>query len=99
MLNERQRLSTCRELQSLLSSYASTTQSGSPAWQARLMRLDGLDEHGLVKLHGELLAYGWIEQNIGGPGCCYRITSSGVQALRLAAAPTEDEEDSTAEAA
>ena len=46
----------------------------------------------LVKWHGELIAYGWVEQNTGVvPGVkvgavlgCYRITPAGVRALKQA---------------
>jgi hypothetical protein len=42
-----------------------------------------------VRLHGELLAYGWLEQNTGvvsassgAPPACYRVTAVGLRALR-----------------
>jgi hypothetical protein len=60
-------------------------------WEDRLMELEGVDAPGMVRLHGELLAHAWIEQNTGVveplptgrvPGC-YRITAAGQRALRV----------------
>lgn len=62
------------------------------AWLDRVMGLDGVPAEALVKLHGRLLAYDWIEQNSGAtpelrPGAvpqCYRATPAGQRALKKA---------------
>jgi hypothetical protein len=54
------------------------------------MVLEGVDEKGLVGLHGTLIASGWIEQNTGlatspRPGVvgqCYRCTPGGRRAIQ-----------------
>ena len=35
------------------------------AWQDRLMQLGNAVPKDMVRWHGELLAYGWLEQNSG----------------------------------
>ena len=51
-------------------------------WHDRRMEMDGCEAKQLTRLHGELMAYGWLEQNTGvvsavrrgeAPGC-YRVT-------------------------
>jgi hypothetical protein len=52
--------------------------------------MEGVEARQLVKLHGELLAYGWLEQNTGltpvlragAAANCYRITPAGLRALK-----------------
>jgi hypothetical protein len=63
------------------------------------MELTGGEPPRLVKLHGELLAFGWIDLNVGMAGICgqgrvaqcYRATSDGVRALKRAQIEVEDE--------
>jgi hypothetical protein len=58
------------------------------------MEWEGLSPEQLNKLHGLLLANGWIETRVHGdafkiPGkleSCYRITSEGAALLKLASA-------------
>jgi hypothetical protein len=103
MFDEVQHLRDSPTLQRLLEHYARSGAADREAWQDRLMELDGTGPHDLVQLHGELLAFNWIEQNTGVtpnprrgavPGC-YRVTLLGQRALRRAA----DSEDEAAEAA
>ena len=49
-------------------------------------------------LHGELIAFGWVEQNTGQVPSCYRITLAGLRAIRQAKAQ-ENEDDDLQEAA
>jgi hypothetical protein len=65
------------------------------------MHLEGAESGALVRLHGHLLAFGWVEQNTGNtpalrhgavPGC-YRITASGMRANKLARRGAEEEEE------
>jgi hypothetical protein len=102
-----ERLREAEELYRLLAHYGLFGAADRTAWQDRLMDLAGVDTKGLVGLHGELIAYGWIELNTsvtpaGKPGVvagCYRITSAGLRALRLAQTPGTVDEDERAAAA
>ena len=93
MLDELQLLKGNENLSRLLSHYASAGAADRETWQDRVMELEGADRQGLVKLHGFLLAYSWIEQNTGSVSPlqpevvrqCYRITAAGLKALKMAA--------------
>lgn len=90
MFDELERLRDAKELSDLLRHYQQLGAADREAWQDRLAELEGVEPRQLVKLHGELLAYGWLEQNTGltpvlRPGAaahCYRITSGGIRALK-----------------
>ena len=90
MFDEMDRLRTVKELVELLEHYRDLAAGDRQAWQDRLPEREGVDERQLVKLHGELLAYGWLEQNTGltpvlrrgAAPACYRITSPGLRALK-----------------
>jgi hypothetical protein len=92
MVDELQQLRTPFELFQLLAHYGALGVTDREAWQNRLMEMPNLQANELVKLHGDLLAYGWIEQNTGvvsvfQPGTvaqCYRITPAGQKALKQA---------------
>jgi hypothetical protein len=72
----------------LLTHYADLGASEREAWQDRRMDLEGVKPRELVRLHGQLLARGWVEQNTGAtpmlrPGvvaACYRVTAAGLRA-------------------
>jgi hypothetical protein len=94
MFDELERLCAVPELCALLGHYADLGKPDRQAWQDRRMEMPGVAGRELVKLHGELLAYGWLEQNTGitpaprpgqAPGC-YRITPAGQRALKEARA-------------
>src|SRR6266849_2390425 len=97
MRDELQLLKGNANLSRLLSHYATAGAADRETWQDRVIELEGADRQGLVKLHGILLAYGWIEQNTGTvsllqPGLvrqCYRITAAGLKALRTAAGKSD----------
>jgi len=62
------------------------------------MHLEGVAPPELVKLHGELIAFGWVEQNTGEVPICYRITPAGSRAMRQAqGGETTEELSETAE--
>ncbi len=92
MFDELERLRDVKELSDLLGHYAERGAADRQAWQDRLAEMNGVEPRQLVKLHGELLAYGWLEQNTGltpvlRPGAaagCYRITNAGLRALKQA---------------
>ncbi len=84
------------QLRDLLGHYAQAGAADREAWLDRVMVVDGLDARDLVRLHGLLLAMGWLEQNTGNtpgrePGvvaACYRVTPFGYRALKhVEAAP------------
>ena len=88
MFDELERLGEDERLFALLAHYAGA--AGQEAWQDRLMALDGVRPEDLVRLHGELLAYDWLEPNsapapVSRPGAvpqCYRVTAAGRRAFR-----------------
>ena len=82
MFDELERLRDVKELFVLLTHYQQAGQPDRLVWQDRLAVMDGVEPRKLVKLHGELLAYGWLEQNTGATACCYRITTGGLRALK-----------------
>lgn len=100
MFDEFQRLRQTQPLLCLLNHYAELGSGDRATWQDRLMELAGVGARELSRLHGELIAYGWVEQNTGTtpilkPGvaaCCYRITSSGLKAFKLAKKQADVEE-------
>ena len=73
----------------LLERYAKLGASDAEVWQDRLMQMEGLNPKDLVKLHGLLIAFGWVEQNTGHVPtlqagmvpACYRATALGRRAL------------------
>jgi hypothetical protein len=79
------------DLQRLLGHYAAVGATDREAWQDRLMELDGVEARELVRLHGLLIAFSWVEQNTGNtPVCrpgsvpaCYRVTAAGIRALKV----------------
>jgi hypothetical protein len=90
MFDELDRLRDVKELFALLLHYQQMGEADRQAWQDRLAELEGVEARQLVKLHGELLAYGWLEQNtgltpvlrVGAAASCYRITPAGLRALK-----------------
>ena len=91
MFDELIRLRESEALLRVLGHYARAGAADREAWQDRLMPGEDLPARELVKLHGELIAYGWVEQNTGAaapapsPGTapgCYRVTPAGVRALK-----------------
>lgn len=86
----------------LLMRYHRPTPDERAGWLARVMEMDGVNSQELTKLHGELLAQGWIEQNTEASllpkdaflESSYRITSSGVRRTRDLQESLADELDS-----
>jgi hypothetical protein len=101
MRDELQLLKGNENLSRLLSQYASAGVADGKTWQDRVMELEGIERQGLIKLHGFLLAYGWVEQNtasvsLSQPGVvpqCYRITAAGLKALKSAAVKNDANAD------
>jgi hypothetical protein len=90
MFDEMGRLREGKDLFALLCHYAALATADRQAWQDRLAEMDGVEARQLIRLHGELLAYGWLEQNTGltpvlrrgEAPACYRITPAGLRALK-----------------
>jgi len=91
LFDELERLRASEGLFHLLDHYAEQSTANPEGWLDRLMHTDGAEVHELVRWHGELIAFGWTEQNTGHapPGCqrgvvaaCYRVTPAGRRALR-----------------
>jgi hypothetical protein len=93
MLAQFDHLRSNPHLFALLSHYAQLGAEDRETWQPRLMDVEGLQPTALVKLHGELLAWGRIEQNTGQVPCAYRITLTGLRALRQVEAHGNESED------
>jgi hypothetical protein len=101
MPEELQRLRDVRGLMRLLVHYAQLGREDRQVWQDRLTGLDGVEGKELTRLYGELLAYGWLEQNTGVtpvlvPGrlaCCYRISTAGLRALKRALTEQDEEQE------
>ena len=79
MFNEMDRLTGCALLQALLAHYAELAGPDRHVWHAR--RTEG-DARELTRLHGELIAYGWLEINLDEVATCYRATTGGLRALK-----------------
>jgi hypothetical protein len=90
MFDEMDRLRSLKELSALLARYADLALPERLAWQDRVTEIEGVEPRDLVKLHGELLAFGWLEQNTGATPvlkqgyapACYRVTPAGLRALK-----------------
>jgi hypothetical protein len=95
-----ERLRDNHPLLDLLAHYAQAGAADREAWQDRVMEVQGLQPKDLARLHGELIAWGWVEQNTGvtpvlKPGvaaCCYRVTGAGQRALQQALRQAREEE-------
>jgi hypothetical protein len=62
--------------------YARLGESNRETWQLRLSVMEEVRPSELARLHGELIALDWVEQNTGRTPCCYRITLAGLRAFR-----------------
>lgn len=94
MFDDRLRLLEEPSLFDLLTHYVELAHDDRDAWLDRRARHEGVGSGDLTRLHGELLAYGWLEQNTGQtpelrPGLergaaprCYRVTTAGLRAVQ-----------------
>jgi hypothetical protein len=91
MLDELQVLQGNEYLSRLLAHYAEAGATNRESWQDRVMNLEGVERQELIKLHGKLIAFGWLEQNTGAVPIlqqgavpqCYRVTGAGLRALKM----------------
>jgi hypothetical protein len=90
MLDDSLRLQENPLLLALLSHYAQQGTEDRATWRDRLMQMEGVEPKQLSGLHGELIAFEWIEQNTGQAlllqggtlSACYRITLNGLREYR-----------------
>jgi hypothetical protein len=90
MFDELERLAENAHLFALLAHYARAGVVDREVWQDRLMEMANIRPEDLAKLHGELIAYDWVEQNTGAAAApragavpqCYRVTPAGLRAFR-----------------
>jgi hypothetical protein len=90
MLDDLLRLREYPHLLALLSHYAEQGSKDRATWRDRLMQMEGVEPKQLSALHGELIAFDWIEQNTGQASPmkdgvlanCYRITLNGLREYR-----------------
>jgi hypothetical protein len=90
MFDEMDRLRDEKELSGLLTHYAVLGAADRQVWQDRLLDREGVEARQLIRLYGELLAYGWLDQNTGltpvlrrgEAPASYRITTAGLRALK-----------------
>ena len=95
MLDDLDRLRTSEPLLQLLTHYGQLAEPQRDVWHDRLMSMEGVEPRELTKLHGLLIAMDWVELKCGQmvkfvPGAvpaCYRVTGSGLRALRKVKAP------------
>jgi hypothetical protein len=93
--DELDRLRTKPDLLQLLTHYADLGAPNRETWQDRLMAMEGVESPELSKLHGDLIAFNWIEQNTGNFSviragevpACYRVTLAGLRAVQQIQAP------------
>ena len=89
-------LRTKGTLLQLLTHYGRLAVPNRETWQDRLMDMEAVAHSELAKLHGELIACGWIDQNTGNTPvlragavpACYRATLAGLRVLEQIQAPT-----------
>lgn len=90
MLDDSLRLQENPHLLTLLTHYAQQGTEDRTTWRDRLMQMEDVEPKQLSALHGELIAFDWIEQNTGQAisrsdgtlSSCYRITLNGLREYR-----------------
>lgn len=89
MYNELERLRDNAPLQLLLGHYAEVGVGAPGEWQDRVMDLPGVEPRQLSRLHGELIAHDWVEQDAYRAAAAgelvrtrYRVTEKGLQASK-----------------
>jgi hypothetical protein len=99
--DELDRLRAKPHLFQLLVHYADLGALSRETWQDRLMAMEGVESPEMSKLHGDLIAFNWIEQNTGNFSviragevpACYRVTLNGLRAIEQIKAPEVDERE------
>jgi hypothetical protein len=81
MSEELARLRDEAPLFALLTHYATLATPDRQAWHVRHTQPD-IDAKQVARLHGELMAHGYLKQNTGVVPGCYRATRDGLRALK-----------------
>ena len=79
MLDGPERLRSSPQLLQLFTHYARLCEENPEAWQVRLTQMEGDGRVDLVKLHGELIAFDFVELDSGQMPCRYRLTRAGLK--------------------
>src|SRR5687768_4007437 len=90
---------------SVLSAYQSAQEAAKNSeaefdgWLPRIMSIEGLDDLALPKIHGKLIALGFLKFQLAsrGTGVVYQISSAGRQALSNQTGPMDADEDESSE--
>ncbi len=91
MLDNLDRLRNDAHLLRLLGHYARLGEANPEVWHPRLKVMESEEQIDLVKLHGELIAFDYVDQNTGHTPCSYRLTRAGLKALREIENTADDE--------
>ena len=91
MLENLDRLRNNPQLLQLFNYCARPGKANLEAWHARSAHLQCDGKIDLVKLHGELIAFDFIEQNTGQLPCRYRLNRGGLKAIREIESSSDDE--------
>jgi hypothetical protein len=102
MAEDVDRLREEEPLRRLLARYAGAEDR--EAWQDRVMEVEGVPAPALARLHGNLIAYGWVELNLAAPPVmrsgvlpqCYRATAAGRRAVKEVKAGVSDDVEARA---
>lgn len=97
---ERQELMENTDWRTVLTAYRErrdTAKADDPefeGWLDRIMAIDGIEEDDLPRLHGKLLALGFLKFQLAGrsEGVRYQITGEGIRSLENLIGPVDDEE-------
>ncbi|WP_166827766.1 hypothetical protein [Thalassoroseus pseudoceratinae] len=97
---ERQELMENTDWRTVLTAYREcrdTAKANDPefeGWLDRVMAIEGIEEDDLPRLHGKLLALGFLKFQLAGrsEGVRYQITGEGIRALENLTGPVADED-------
>ncbi len=74
---------------------AKTSETEFDGWLPRIMLVEGLDENDLPRIHGKLIAWGFLKFQLAsrGTGVVYQLSPAGRQALNIEANTDSEESD------
>ena len=87
-------LSAYRDAHQTAQAAAKTTDQEFDGWSPRIMSVEGLADETLPRIHGKLIAWGFLKFQLAGRGAgvVYQISPAGRQALATADPNTDPEE-------
>ena len=89
MLDDLDCLRNNTRLLEMLTYYGKLAEPDRETWHPRLMAMEETEPSEITKLHGTLIAFGWVEMNVGQVPTCYRITLAGKRAIKQAGDDSE----------